>query len=77
MREAACYRNGWTSPERQSGLLLVGLLFDDLEHALKTKKTLAKVMAQDLLSDDNSMGLIKLCGIRTICGSLSSHTAKA
>ena len=47
--------------------LLVGLLYEDLEHALKTKKTLSKIMAQDLLSDDNAMGLIKLCGIRTIC----------
>ena len=47
--------------------LLIGLLYEDLEHALKTKKTLSKIMAQDLLSDDNAMGLIKLCGIRTIC----------
>jgi transposase len=47
--------------------LLVGLMYDDLEHALKNKKTLAKIMAQDLLTDDNAMGLIKLCGIRTIC----------
>ena len=47
--------------------LLVNLLYEDLEHAVKTKKTLAKIMAQDLLSDDNAMGLIKLCGIRTIC----------
>jgi len=47
--------------------LLVGLLYDDLAHALKTKKALAKIMAQDLLNDDHAMGLIKLCGIRTIC----------
>ena len=47
--------------------LLLGLLYEDLDHALKTKKTLAKIMAQDLISDENAMGLIKLCGIRTIC----------
>ena len=47
--------------------LLVNLLYEDLEHAVRNKKTIAKIMAQDLLSDENAMGLIKLCGIRTIC----------
>ena len=47
--------------------LLLEMLFDDLEHFQKNKKTLAKIMAQDLLSDPNAIGLIKLCGIRTIC----------
>ena len=47
--------------------LLLEMLFDDLEHFQKNKKTLAKIMAQDLLSDSNAIGLIKLCGIRTIC----------
>jgi transposase len=47
--------------------LLLSMLYDDLEHAIKTKKALAKIMAQDLLSDENAIGLIKLCGIRTIC----------
>ena len=47
--------------------LLLEMLFEDLDHVIKNKKTLAKIMAQDLLTDPNAIGLIKLCGIRTIC----------
>ena len=47
--------------------LLLEMLFDDLDHFMKNKKTLARIMAQDLLTDPNAIGLIKLCGIRTIC----------
>ena len=47
-------------------LELIDLMYDDLFHAVKSKKKLKNIIARDVFNDSKTLSLMKLCGIRSI-----------